>query len=84
MQGGEGHDGLKPPFSSPQPAAAPVLTLYFRQGCHLCEDMERQLLALAEIEPFLIERVDVDSRPELTASFGHLIPVLALGDRIIR
>ena len=55
---------------------APLLTVYERAGCHLCEDL---LAALAEWQAeldFEVERVDVDGVPELAARYGPKVPVL--------
>lgn len=55
---------------------APLLTLYGRAWCHLCDDMH------AELEPLLAEFgasltvVDVDADPELEARYNELVPVL--------
>lgn len=54
----------------------PVLTVYERAGCHLCEDM---LAILSEWQAelgFEVERIDVDSAPELAARYGAMVPVL--------
>jgi len=59
------------------------LTLYSRDGCHLCEEMEQQLSVLEADLGFSLNYVDVDSRPELAALYGARIPVLALGDEEI-
>src|SRR5260370_41225497 len=56
---------------------APLLTLYGRPWCHLCDDM------LAELEPLLAEFgarvgvVDVDVDPVLEARYNERVPVLA-------
>lgn len=55
---------------------APLLTVYERAGCHLCEDL---LAALAEWQAelgFEVERVDVDGVPELADRYGPKVPVL--------
>ncbi|WP_034383551.1 glutaredoxin family protein [Deinococcus sp. YIM 77859] len=57
----------------------PVLTLYTRVGCHLCEQAEAQLQALE----YRYQPVDVDGAPELRARFGDDVPVLALGERVL-
>ncbi|MDE2598564.1 MAG: glutaredoxin family protein [Rhodocyclaceae bacterium] len=64
--------------------AAPVLTLYWREYCHLCHDMLAQLLALHEqlrtetgAGPlFEVEIRDVDADPVLEARYDELVPVL--------
>ena len=56
------------------------LTLYGRELCHLCYDMERALSALHVEREFELARVDIDSDPQLVARFGEFIPVLMAGD----
>jgi hypothetical protein len=52
------------------------LTLMSRPGCHLCEEMHREIDALLAGEPHEWEIVDVDSDPELARRYGDSIPVL--------
>lgn len=60
-----------------------TLTLYHREGCHLCDEM---LLALEHTQTeldFEIDRVDIDANPSLRRRFNEKVPVLALGEDII-
>ncbi|KEF35203.1 glutaredoxin [Deinococcus sp. RL] len=57
----------------------PVLTLYTRRGCHLCEQAEERLRLL----DFAYRPVDVDRDPALRARYGDDVPVLALGERVL-
>ena len=63
----------------------PVLTLYWREYCHLCHDMLAQLLALREElggeERFAVDILDVDADPALEARYDELVPVLTARDR---
>ena len=52
------------------------LTLMSRPGCHLCEEMRREVDGLLAGEPHEWEVVDVDSEPELARRYGDSIPVL--------
>jgi hypothetical protein len=52
------------------------LTLMSRPGCHLCEEMRREVDALLAGEPHEWEVVDVDTDPELARRYGDSIPVL--------
>jgi hypothetical protein len=47
-----------------------------RPGCHLCEEMRRDVDALLAEEPHEWEVMDVDSDPELARRFGDSVPVL--------
>jgi len=52
------------------------LTLYFRDGCSLCEAMAQELQPLQEEFGFDLEPVDVDTSPTLVAQYGTKVPVL--------
>ncbi|MDZ7805078.1 glutaredoxin family protein [Thiohalophilus sp.] len=56
------------------------LTLYRRTGCHLCEAMQGQLLALQKDYAFSLQTVDIDDDPALEAAYGEQIPVLMHGE----
>jgi hypothetical protein len=55
-----------------------TLTRYYRNGCHLCEQMLSELRGLYGGE-FPVELVNVDDDPAMRARYGEQIPVL-LGD----
>lgn len=59
----------------------PVLTLYSRHYCHLCDDMLAGLRSLQPELEFDLEVVDVDSQPALEAAYSERVPVLAHGER---
>ncbi len=56
------------------------LTVLSREYCHLCEEMITALRNLQGRFSFEVEIVDVDSRPELEARWGDLVPVLLDGE----
>lgn len=74
-------------------ASIPVLTLYWREYCHLCHDLLAELLALREslgqeqgaaadrqtdgAALFAVEIRDVDADPVLEARYDERVPVLA-------
>ncbi|MCW8890665.1 MAG: glutaredoxin family protein [Sedimenticola sp.] len=60
-----------------------TLTFYYRDGCHLCEDMWHHLREIQEQRSFEVEFMNIDSDPGLQSRFGTLIPVLAAGERVI-
>jgi glutaredoxin len=56
----------------------PVLTVYGKPGCHLCDDARavvRDVLAGRDIE---LREVDVTLDPVLERRYGERIPVVAL------
>lgn len=56
------------------------LTLYGRELCHLCYDMERALAICRDEYDFELEIIDIDRDARLVARFGSFIPVLMSGD----
>jgi hypothetical protein len=63
--------------------SAPRLTFYFRQECHLCEEMWQELQQMPGFGSLSVERIDITARESLERRFGTLIPVLAAGERIL-
>jgi len=65
-------------------ASAP-LTLYWRDGCHLCEDMENTLHELIDADRYRLTRVDIDQDPSLRERYNADVPVLCLdGEELCR
>jgi glutaredoxin len=59
--------------------ATPTLTLYYRSGCSLCEDMQAELFAAQPRYGFALQTIDVDSSEALVTQYGHKVPVLTSG-----
>jgi glutaredoxin len=67
-------------------ASSPILTVYRRDGCHLCDDA-RQLVQV-ELERRAtrgesvprVREVDIETDPALHDRYHLRIPVLAIGD----
>lgn len=57
----------------------PELTLYARDGCHLCEQAEAKL---SQYE-FQYQVINIRGQTELESRFGQDIPVLAWGDQVL-
>jgi glutaredoxin len=57
------------------------LTLYTRNDCELCREMEKVIAA--EIPNFdaRIQRIEIDGDADLEARFGVEVPVLFVNDR---
>ncbi|MFK7996968.1 MAG: glutaredoxin family protein [Granulosicoccus sp.] len=54
----------------------PQLTLYYRDGCHLCEDLEQQLYELLEPHSFVLQKLDIDADSALRDAYNVRVPVL--------
>ncbi|HEX2194768.1 MAG TPA: glutaredoxin family protein [Candidatus Limnocylindria bacterium] len=52
------------------------VTLYERDGCHLCDEARTILDGL--IGPDRYQRVDVDTRDDLVLRYGFRVPVVAV------
>jgi len=52
------------------------LTLYSREGCHLCEELLAELRPWAAARGATVELLDVDADPATRRRYGHRIPVL--------
>jgi thioredoxin reductase (NADPH) len=53
-----------------------ALTLYLREWCSLCEQMERALQPLVAAGSIELRRVDVETDRDLEERYGARIPVL--------
>jgi len=60
-----------------------TVTLYTRNECGLCEDVEDILRGLQFTFPHHLKRVDIDSDESLLSIYSDRIPVLRAGDRQI-
>lgn len=61
----------------------PTLTLYYREGCHLCDDMQFVLQSHARDLQFNLSRINIDANTALRQQYNIDVPVLALGDQVI-
>jgi glutaredoxin len=58
-----------------------AVTLYTREGCHLCDDALAVLQTERLATPFALEVVDVDTDPSLRERYGMEVPVIAVDGR---
>jgi len=49
---------------------------FYRNGCHLCEDMYQLIHAYQTEHQIEIEMFNIDKSPQLQEQYGLLIPVL--------
>jgi glutathione S-transferase len=56
----------------------PLVTLYGKPGCHLCDDARVVVGRVRAEHPFDLREVDVSLDPELHRAYGERIPVLEL------
>ena len=53
-----------------------TITIYSRQGCHLCDDAEIILESLREELNFEIEVINIDEDAELIKLYSDQVPVI--------
>ncbi len=53
-----------------------MVTVYTRDGCHLCVDALAEASAIAAAAGAQVVTVDVDADPEDQAEYGDLVPVI--------
>jgi glutaredoxin len=56
----------------------PLVTLYGKPGCHLCDDARAVVERVRADHPFELREVDVSLDPALNHAYGERIPVLEL------
>ncbi len=58
------------------------LKLLSRPGCHLCEEMQREVDELLSGQPHEWEILNVDAEADLSRRYGEWIPVLYVNGRL--
>ena len=53
-----------------------LITVYSRQGCHLCENAEEALADLKNELDFNLEVIFIDGNIDLEKLYGHEVPVI--------
>jgi glutathione S-transferase len=56
----------------------PLVTLYGKPGCHLCDDARLVVERVRAEHPFELREVDITLDPALHREYGERIPVLEL------
>jgi len=61
----------------------PLLIVYYRHGCHLCEQMMASLLQLKPELGYEIKQINIDEDDNLRQKFHADIPVVTYQDEVI-
>jgi len=59
----------------------PLVTLFTRKGCHLCDDAKRVIDAARARADFDYVERDIDADPELLGLYSEEVPVIAIDGR---
>jgi glutaredoxin len=65
------------------PSGEPRVTLYTREGCHLCDEAATVIAAVTSDVGASWRAVDVDADPEDRAEYGDLVPVVLVDGSIV-
>jgi len=60
-----------------------VLIVYYRDGCHLCEQVVASLFQLQEELGYEIKQIDIDTDPILRDKYNVDVPVVMYQDTVI-
>lgn len=61
-----------------------TVTLYTKDGCHLCEDVKGYLALHEERYPHTLDEVDITQDNELFARYRFSIPVIKIGETTLK
>jgi glutaredoxin len=59
----------------------PLVTLYTRAGCHLCDEAKKVIEAARGRAEFDYEERDIDTAAELLRLYNEEVPVIAIDGR---
>ncbi len=59
----------------------PLVTLYTRSGCCLCDEAKKVLAEARRYADFDYEEFDIDAGPELRRLYNDEVPVIAINAR---
>ena len=60
------------------------ITLYTKDPCPLCDDVKDLLVTLADTYPHTLTEVDITRDQELNARYRFEIPVLQIGESMLK
>ncbi len=70
-------------MSAPRPTV-PVVTLYSRPGCHLCDEARAEILAIRRaLAAFDLREVDIETDERLLRTYLERIPVVEVDGEIV-
>jgi hypothetical protein len=62
----------------------PVVTLYSRPGCHLCDEARAEILAMRRaLPPFDLREVNIEAEERLLRAYLERIPVVEVDAEIV-
>jgi len=68
-----------PGYDGPVVDDSPLVRLYSRRDCHLCEDARAAIESEARRTPLRLEEIFIDGDGELERRYGTRVPVVEVG-----
>ena len=65
------------------PILTPRLIVYYRDGCHLCEQVVASLFQLQKELRYEIEQIDIDTDPVLRERYNVDVPVVTYQGEVV-
>ena len=62
---------------------AKSVIVYYREGCHLCEQVVASLFQLQEELGYKIKQIDIDNDPLLRDKYNVDVPVVMFNNEVI-
>jgi len=59
------------------------IIVYYREGCHLCEQVVASLFELQEELEYEIKQIDIDDDPVLREKYNVDVPVVTFNGEVI-
>jgi glutaredoxin len=60
----------------------PIVELYSRTGCHLCEIAKAKITELRRSAEFLFVEIDIQENPELFEKYRESVPVILVNGTV--
>jgi len=62
---------------------SPLLIVYYRDGCHLCEQVVASLFQLQQELGYEIKQIDIDTDPVLRERYNVDVPVVTYQGEVV-
>lgn len=62
-------------------SSLPLVELFSKPDCHLCEDAKTLLRKVQSAHPFTLHEIDITNQEALMAQYGEEIPVVFVNGR---
>lgn len=60
-----------------------TLTFFMREGCHLCELAEKQMISLQKELGFSVDKIDIDEQTQYLTQYNADVPVVMLNSKVL-